>query len=140
MNAAKEFIVENLYWIVPVVVFAVIFFIVLWLVFTWLSSRGRFMFLHCVAGNKAEVKIPWAKFREHANSLFVFRIVLGLVGFVVIMLPLIVTIILVVMMVSSCVLLLSQYALASSMNSRWILLCRLCFCEQRASGRPGGNL
>jgi hypothetical protein len=46
------------------------------------------MFLHCVAENKAEVKVPWTKFRQHANSLFLFRIVLGLIGFAAIGLPL----------------------------------------------------
>jgi hypothetical protein len=100
-DSAKEFVLANMYWIVPLVVFLVIFGIVLWLVFTWLSSRGRFMFLHCVAGNKAEVKIPWAKFREHANSLFVFRIILGLVGFIIVMLPVIFTVILIITMVSA---------------------------------------
>jgi len=78
---AKEFVLENLDWIIPVVIFVVMLGIVLWLVFTWLSSRGRFMFLHCVAENKAEVKVPWAKFRQHGNSLFLFRIILGLIGF-----------------------------------------------------------
>ncbi len=45
------------------------------------------MFLHCVAQNKAEVKVPWTKFQQHANSLFLFRIVLGLIGFAAIGLP-----------------------------------------------------
>ncbi len=84
---AKVFVLENLGWIIPVGLIVVALIIVLWLVFTWLSSRGRFMFLHCVAENKAEVKVPWAKFRQHANSLFLFRIVLGLIGFAVIGLP-----------------------------------------------------
>jgi hypothetical protein len=100
-DAAKEFFIANAYWIVPVVVFVVVLGIILWFVLTWLSSRGRFMFLHCVAGNKAEVKIPWAKFRAHANSLFVFRIVLALIGFVVILLPVIFTVLLIMAMVSS---------------------------------------
>ncbi len=78
---AKVFVLENLGWIIPVALIGVMLIIVLWLVSTWLSSRGRFMFLHCVAQNKAEVKVPWAKFRQHANSLFLFRIVLGLIGF-----------------------------------------------------------
>ncbi|MBA7471310.1 hypothetical protein ES707_06616 [subsurface metagenome] len=85
---AKEFVLENLAWIIPVALTVVVLIIVLWLVFTWLSSRGRFMFLHCVAENKAEVKVPWTKFRQHANSLFLFRIVLGLIGFAAIGLPL----------------------------------------------------
>jgi hypothetical protein len=44
-------------------------------VIMWLSSRGQFMFLHCVAENKAEVKIPWHKYRGQANSLFLFRLI-----------------------------------------------------------------
>lgn len=85
---AKEFVISNLVWIIPVALIGVVFIIALWLVFTWLSSRGRFMFLHCVAENKAEVKVPWTKFRQHAYSLFLFRIVLGLIGFAAIGLPL----------------------------------------------------
>jgi hypothetical protein len=87
LDQAKHFILENLVWIVPVAIFVVTLMIVLWLVLTWLSSRGRFMFLHCVAENKAEVKNPWTKFRQHANSLFLFRIVLGLLGFFAVVLP-----------------------------------------------------
>lgn len=85
---AKGFVLENMAWIVPVALIGVMLIIVLWLVFTWLSSRGRFMFLHCVAQNKDEVKVPWIKFQKHANSLFLFRIVLGLIGFAAIGLPL----------------------------------------------------
>jgi len=85
---AKVFVLENLAWIIPVALIGVMLIIVIWLVLTWLSSRGRFMFLHCVAENKAEVKVPWTKFQQHANSLFLFRIVLGLIGFPAIGLPL----------------------------------------------------
>ena len=84
---AKVFVLGNLGWIIPVGLIVVALIIVIWLVFIWLSSRGRFMFLHCVAQNKAEVKVPWAKFRQHGNSLFLFRIVLGLIGFAAIGLP-----------------------------------------------------
>ena len=89
ISNAKEFTINNLGWIIPLGIFIILFFIALALLLVWLSSRGRFMLLHCVAENKAEVKIPWAKFREHANSLFLFRIVLGLIGFVVILVPVI---------------------------------------------------
>jgi hypothetical protein len=84
---AKEFFLDNMSWIIPVGIIVMLVIIILWILFTWLSSRGRFMFLHCVAENKAEVKIPWTKFREHANSLFLFRIVMGLVAFAIFGLP-----------------------------------------------------
>ena len=92
INHARIYFEENISWIIPLVIFGIIVGILLWLVFTWLSSRGKFMFLHCVAENKAEVKIPWSKFRGHANSLFVFRIVLFLIGFVAIGLPILLVI------------------------------------------------
>ena len=85
---AKEYVLANLAWIVPIVIVGVVVGIALWFVFKWLSSRGQFMFLHCVAHNKAEVTNPWHKFRQHANSLFIFRIVVGLIGFLTIGLPL----------------------------------------------------
>ena len=98
---AKGFILDNLHWIIPVAVLAVAVGIILWLVITWLSSRGRFMFLHCVAENKAEVKIPWEKFRQHANSLFLFRIVLGLIGFAVTGLPVLLLVGFIIIMIAS---------------------------------------
>ena len=85
-NNAKEFIVENLFWIIPLAITITVIIIVIGFVITWLSSRGRFMFLHCVALNKAEVVVPWHKFKKQGNSLFLFRIVVGLISFAVVIL------------------------------------------------------
>jgi hypothetical protein len=54
------------------------------------------MFLHCVALNTAEVRVPWARFASAANSLFLFRLVISLISLVV-MLPLVGGLLLVVM-------------------------------------------
>jgi hypothetical protein len=97
VNKAKEFIVDNLNWIIPLAVIGIIIAIILWLVITWLNSRGRFMFLHCVARNKAEVVNPWRKFKKHADSLFLFRIILGIISFVVVGLPFLGIVFLVIM-------------------------------------------
>ena len=83
IERAWEFVVQNLHWIVPLAISLFALGVVLWLVFTWLNSRGKFMFLHCVALNKADVKEPWNKFACEGNSLFLFRIVLGLIETVV---------------------------------------------------------
>jgi len=80
LERAKDYVAGNLYWIVPVVVAVVVLGLALWVVFTWLNSRGKFMFLHCVALNKAEVAVPWNKFVGAGNSLCWFRLGLGLVG------------------------------------------------------------
>ena len=74
LEQVREFVMNNLYWIIPVAVAIVAIGVALWLVFTWLSSRGKFMFLHCVAQNKAEVAVPWRKYGRQGNSLFVFRL------------------------------------------------------------------
>ncbi len=100
LNEAKEFALDNLYWIIPVAVLAVVIGITLWLVFTWLNSRGRFMFLHCVAENKAEVINPWGKFKKYANNLFLFRIVLCLISLVIVGLPAVGMAFLIIMAVS----------------------------------------
>jgi hypothetical protein len=87
VDEIKSFIIEHLPMVIIGAAAAIIIMITLWLVFTWLTSRGKFMFLHCVAGNKAEVKIPWAKFKDHANSLFLFKIVLSLISSAVMSVP-----------------------------------------------------
>jgi hypothetical protein len=80
IDDARGFVTANLYWLLPVVIITLIVIVALWLLFVWLSSRGRFMFLYCVAQNKAEVKNPWHWFSEHADRLFAFRVVLGIIA------------------------------------------------------------
>ena len=86
-DQAREYMMNNLYWILPLAVAVMFIGLACWVVFTWLSSRAKFMFLHCVALEKAEVGEPWHKFTREGNSLFVFRLVLGLIA-IVPMLPL----------------------------------------------------
>jgi hypothetical protein len=80
VHEAKEFAAANLAWIIPAAVVVVLLMAAIGLGITWLNSRGRFMFLHCVALDKAEIKNPWTKFGRHSNNLFLFRIVMGLIG------------------------------------------------------------
>ena len=98
---ARDFTLNNLDWIIPVAAFLILFCLALWLVFLWLSSRGRFMFLHCVALDRAEVGVPWEKFAREANSLFLFRIVMGLIGLVMTLPPVVFIVVLVLRMVLS---------------------------------------
>lgn len=105
INTAKEYILDNLFWLIPAVVAVVVVMIGIGLLIAWLNSRGRFMFLHCVAANKAEVKIPWQKFKKHGNSLFLFRIVLGIIGFAVTVVPVAGIILLIIATASKAILL-----------------------------------
>jgi hypothetical protein len=103
VNSAKEYLLHNLCWIIPLAVIVVVLMIGIGLLIAWLNSRGQFMFLHCVAENKSEVKNPWHKFRTHGNSLFLFRIVLGLIGFAAVAVPLLGIVLLIIMMAAKAV-------------------------------------
>ncbi|MBP9899894.1 MAG: hypothetical protein V9H26_01705 [Verrucomicrobiota bacterium] len=92
LEHAKDYLTSNFWWIGPVIVAVVVFGLALWVLFTWLNSRGKFIFLHCVALNQAEVVAPWNQFAGVGNSLWRFRLGLGLVGMAV-MLPLLALII-----------------------------------------------
>jgi len=53
-----------------------IFLVAIFILLLWLSSRGKFMFLDCLAKNKAEAAKPWATFKKQANSFLGFQILL----------------------------------------------------------------
>ena len=63
----------NLGWIIPLAFFVFILLLAIWVFILWLNSRGKFMFVHCVALDKAEVDAPWHKYADPANSLFCFN-------------------------------------------------------------------
>ncbi len=86
-DSIKDGLLAHLAVIIFVGAIVIPIIIIILLVLCWLRSRGQFMFVHCVAGNKAEVVAPWNKFARHGNSLFLFRIILGFIGFLIIGLP-----------------------------------------------------
>ena len=61
---------------------AIALFIILGLLVTWLSSRGKFMLLDGIVKNQGAVSEPWSEYKAEGNSLFLFRIVVGLIAFV----------------------------------------------------------
>ena len=76
---AWDWVMDHL---VPVLLIGSIVFVVvvvIWLLFLWLSSRGKFMFLDGVVNNRGAVVEPWHRYRDRANSLFLFRFVIGLI-------------------------------------------------------------
>lgn len=78
-ETARDYVLANLHWIVPAVIGAVVIVIGIMLLVAWLSSRAKFSFLYCVAQNKGEFWIPWRQYRRHGGSLFVFRVVVGII-------------------------------------------------------------
>jgi len=45
----------------------------------WVGSRGKFMFLDNVVNRRERVAEPWREYRTHGNSLFLWKLVYGLV-------------------------------------------------------------
>lgn len=58
-------------------------------VLTWLSSRGKFMFLDNVVRDRLEVAKPWRQFKTPGNSLFVWRLCFGFLC-ILILIPLVI--------------------------------------------------
>lgn len=54
------------------------------LVITWISSRGKFMFLDNVVKNRGEIREPWKQYQTQGNSYFLFSICFGLVAIAVV--------------------------------------------------------
>jgi hypothetical protein len=81
-DEAKRFLLENLYWILPVTILVLLLVAALAIALLWLSSRGRFLFLHSVARNSTAVEGPWREYAREANSHFLLRLGLGAAGMV----------------------------------------------------------
>jgi len=82
-RGAGQWIQDNIGMIITIAVILVILGVVLGILFTWLSSRGKFMFLYNIVHDRAEVKAPWEAFRQLGNDLFVFRLIIMAIAFVV---------------------------------------------------------
>lgn len=63
------------------IITGIITVVIISVIFTWLSSRGKFMFLYNVVNNSAEVSKPWHEFKKEGNSLFIWRFIFGLLAF-----------------------------------------------------------
>ncbi len=79
METAWDWIRDHIDLVISLAIVLFIVIIAFWILFTWLSSRGKFMFLDGVVHDRGAVVEPWRRFRMLGNSLFGFRIVLGLI-------------------------------------------------------------
>ncbi len=64
------------------IAFGVLVAIAIFVVLTWVSARGTFMFLDNVVHNTVEIAKPWREYQKEGNSLFVWRLLLGIGAFV----------------------------------------------------------
>lgn len=87
LPGVEAWIQAHLWWLILAGTGLLLLGFTLYLVLLWLRCRGRFMFLHCVRHCVAEVRRPWSLYRHLARSLFLFRLVLGVLSFVAIAIP-----------------------------------------------------
>ncbi len=79
-RTAWGWFMDHTAWAVLILI-GIMFIIGLIAVFTWLSSRGKFMFLDNVVHDQAQVVKPWYEFKSQGNSLFLWRLCFGLICF-----------------------------------------------------------
>jgi hypothetical protein len=78
-HTVQDWLETHPIYFVLIVIGAVVLFVVM-VVFTWLSSRGKFMLLYNVVNGKSEISRPWHEYRKEGDSLFLWRFVFGLLA------------------------------------------------------------
>jgi hypothetical protein len=75
-ETAGDWLFSHPIWLILIIA-GVFLMIIIAVVLSWLSSRGKFMFLYNVVNNRDEVVSPWNEFRRQGNSLFWWQFVYG---------------------------------------------------------------
>lgn len=81
-----KFIHQHLTAIIIGAAVVVVFCIMLGLLLSWLSARGKFMFLDNALTYQAEIAAPWRRWRKQGNSLFWWGLAFGLIMLAVLLL------------------------------------------------------
>jgi len=79
-HTAWDWLMGHPLWAVAIL-FGVVVAVAVIVVLTWASSRGVFMFLDNVARDSVEIAKPWREYAKEGNSLFVWRLLLGIAVF-----------------------------------------------------------
>lgn len=82
---ARDWLFGHPLWFGLIIVALVLVFVIA-TVLTWVSSRGKFMFLYNVANNTDAIVKPWHDYRKQGNSLFWWQFFYGWLVFGVIIL------------------------------------------------------
>ena len=79
-RTAWDWLMSHPGWAIAIL-FGVVVAIAVVVVLTWASSRGVFMFLESVVRDRVEIAGPWREYQKEGNSLFVWRLFLGVASF-----------------------------------------------------------
>lgn len=75
-----NWLLENPLW-ANLILVGLIFLFIFITVMIWVSSRGKFMFLHNVANDRSDISKPWHEYKKEGNSLFIFEFFFGWFAF-----------------------------------------------------------
>ena len=85
-DEGKLWIENNIGFFISIVSAGILLVLIIGLLISWISCRGKFMLLDGIVKNRGAIKEPWAEYKKEGNSLFLFSIVVGLVFFVIFLL------------------------------------------------------
>ena len=77
-DEGKAWVEANFSLVLTILISGIILAILIGLLVSWLSSRGKFMLLDGIVKNRGAIKEPWAEYKTEGNSLFLFSVVIGL--------------------------------------------------------------
>ncbi len=72
-ETASTWLMDHPFWS-NLIIIGIVLLIILITVIIWISSRGKFMFLHNVIHDKQEISKPWLEYKKEGNSLFLFNL------------------------------------------------------------------
>lgn len=78
MERAYDYLLDHPV-IIALIVICIVCVVMVLVLLNWISSRAKFIFLDNVVHDRAHIVEPWQRFRRLGNSLFLFRLVVGLV-------------------------------------------------------------
>ena len=81
-ETAWDWLLSHPLWF-SLIITGVFFLVIVSILFNWLSSRGKFMFLYNVVNQTDDVVKPWHNFRKEGNSLFWWQLIYGWLVFVI---------------------------------------------------------
>jgi len=81
-QTAWNWLMDNPLWFNLIIVGVVTLFVIITVVI-WVSSRGKFMFLHNVIHDNSEISLPWHEYRKEGNSVFLWQFFFGWFAFAV---------------------------------------------------------
>lgn len=73
---ATTWVDSNLAWLIPASLAILLLVAAVVVLVVWLSSHGRFIFLHQVATGRDEIALPWTNYAPEARALMGFRLAL----------------------------------------------------------------